>query len=209
MTTPQLAPASVAEVRALIAGDVGGQGISRFRFIRNDAGIITVADCNAAGAAVQGLYNGMKVWLPASITVTVQPLVELFDPGSALIQGGLTMTSVPGGVTGQASGGYSAGVGCRINWKTNQISGRRMLKGSTYMVPLGGNAYISNGSLNAGPVNQATTSGNAYIAAMTAANLVPVIWHRPHKGFTTGGLTGVVNALQVPTTPAGLRSRRS
>ena len=208
MTTPTLTTGLVAEVSAIIQGDIGGQGISRFRFIRNDAGITTVADCNAAGAAVRQLILacGLK---PLDTTWTISPTVELYDAGSALVQGALTMSTVPAPVVGTDSQNYAAGIGIRINWKTSTIVGRRLLRGATFLVPMASGVFSASGAVGTGTLSAATTAAGAYVGAMTAANLVPVVWHRPPTGTTSGGVVGPIQAWVVPPRPAGLRSRRS
>jgi hypothetical protein len=195
-------------VKVLVQGDIGGSGVSRWRFIRNDAGVTTVTDCNAAGAAVKAFYSAAQNY-PSAVTFAVQPTVEMFDIGSGLVQGSLVMSAVPAVVPGGSGAAYAAGTGLRINWKTNQIVGRRLLRGATFLVPTGSTAFGSNGAV--APTYQATVqaAATAYVAAMTTANLVPVIWHRPPVGTTSGGVVGVVTGGTVSTTPAGLRSRRS
>lgn len=208
MGTPLLTGPALAEVHAVITGDIGGAGISRFRFVRNDSTSITVADCNAAGAAVRAFWATIAN-MPSTVTVQVQAAVELFDPNTALVQGFLNMTTVPAPVVGGTSGAYAAGIGARVNWKTSTLSGRRLIRGSTYVVPLGSGIYTPTGGLGATQVTLCTNAANNYLAAMTTAQLSAVVWHRPPKGLTSGGLVGLITGAVVPSTPAGLRSRRS
>lgn len=208
MTTPRLTTEPVAEVSVHVIGDIGGVGISRFRFIRNDAGVLTVADCNAAGAAVRSMYNSSNNF-PTGVQVQVQATVEQFDIGTGLVQPSLVMSSIPAAVVGSVAGNYGAGVGARINWKTATVVGRRMLRGATFMVPYGNTAFSGNGAVNGTAVGVVTSAAQAYIAAMATANLVPVIWHRPTAESPSGGVVGPVTGAACPTTPAGLRSRRS
>lgn len=208
MITPAVVTGTVAEVSAIVTGDIGGQGISRWRFVRSDAGPPTVADANAAGAAVRQmlLACGLK---PADVAWSVNPTVELYDINSALVQGALTMTTIPAIVNGTDATNYAAGIGVRINWKTSTIAGRRLLKGATYLVPMASACFSASGAVGPGTVTSATGAAGAYLAAMGVANLVPVVWHRPHKGQTTGGIVGPIQAYKVNTMPCGLRSRRS
>lgn len=208
MTTPLLTTGTVNEVQVRFSGDVGGIGLSRFRFIRNDAGVTTVADCNAAGAAVRAFLGTLSYW-PTGLSVAVQAQVPMYDIGSALVQGYLTMTSIPSNIAGSSSGSYGAGLGLRVNWKTNTISGRRMLKGASYLVPVSSGAFSGNGGVNSVIANQMTGAATTYINAMTTANLVPVIWHRPLVGETSGGIVGVITSGITSLTPSGLRSRRT
>lgn len=205
---PLLTVGTVAEVAVHVTGDIGGSGISRYRFTRNDAGITTVADCNAAGAAIRALYNAVTDW-PTGVTWAVSPNVELFDVGSALVQGSLTMTTPPANVIGSGGTSWAAGIGARINWKTGTISGRRLLRGATFMIPLAPSAFGASGAIAGSKVTILQNAATAYIAAMNTANLQPVVWHRPLKGVTSGGTMGPVTASLVTSTPSGLRSRRS
>ena len=207
MTTPELTTTPVAEVEVTVSGDIGGLGVSRFRFIRNDAGVLTVADCNAAGAAIRSFLQGANFY-PNSVSWVIQGTVNLFEIDSALVQGSITMSSIPAAVPGTASGNYPAGMGARVNWKTSQVHGRRLMRGCTFLVPFTTTAYTGQGALTATCSGQVTGAANGYVTAMAAANLVPVVWHRPLKGTTSGGVIGNITGASVPTTPAGLRSRR-
>lgn len=198
----------VGEVKVHIQGDIGGAGISRWRFTRNDATFLTVADATAAGAAVRAFYNSSNSF-PTGVSAAVDPAVEFFDIVSALVQGTLTMSATPAPVVGSTGGNYGAGLGVRVNWKTNQTLGRRLMRGATFMIPYASAAFSSGGAVNSTVISNMIAAGNAYITAMLAANLTPVVWHRPAKGTTVGGLAGTINALAVSSTPSGLRSRRS
>jgi hypothetical protein len=125
------------------------------------------------------------------------------------VQGPLVIGTLPGNVTGGGSGSYAGGNGIRINWKTSTLQGRRLIKGATYLAPLAANAFTSTGGINTVISANATAAASAYIAAMHTAVLYPVIWHRPAKGTTTGGMWGGIVAGVASTTPCSLRSRRS
>jgi hypothetical protein len=199
----------VCEVQAVITGDIGGRGISRFRFLPSASGTApSPADCNAVGAAVRALYAACS-FLPIAMSMQVQSSVEYFDVGSALVQGAVSMTTVPTLYTGTGSGSYPAGMGGRINWKTSTLSGRRMLRGATFLVPMVQAQYTATGGLSGTTQTALINAGNAYIAAVNASGCAPVVWHRPPKGTTAGGLVGAITAVQVSSIPSGLRSRRS
>jgi hypothetical protein len=209
MTTPLLTGAPVCEVQVVIQGDIGGRGISRWRFLPSLAGTApSIADVNAAGAAVRAFYAA-AAFLPTGVSAQVQAAVPFFDVGSALVQGSVSMTTVPNVVSGSLAGNYAAGMGARVNWKTATISGRRLIKGATFVIPMASAEYTSGGALSSTAQTALINAANAYIAAMNTAGTTPVVWHRPPKGTTAGGLVGPINAVAVPSTPAGLRSRRS
>jgi hypothetical protein len=199
----------LAQHSVQLSGDIGGLGVSKFHWQRIDATTPLVADCNAAGAALHGLYNSLTGLFPSAITWTFPADVPLFDVSSALVQGILTMSSVPAAVSGAGGLDYAAGTGARINWKTTSIHGRRFLRGATFMVPLVASAYNGTGAVAAASITTIQGAAATFLAAMATANLELIAWHRPLKGATTGGAAGLVAAAAVPSTPAGLRSRRS
>lgn len=200
---------SVAEVDVLITGDVGGKGISRFRFETNTGAPPLPADCNSVGAALRAFYFSMAGWLPTVCSVAVQGLVNVYDETTGLVSSPVQMSTVPGPVSGGGAGNYAAGMGLRVNWKTNVIVGRRLIKGSTFMVPLVSSAFTANGSPASSVTATLASAAATYISSTTGANTVPVIWHRPPKGTHAGGAAGHVVGSVVGTTPAGLRSRRA
>ena len=201
--------AVVAEVQVTLSGDIGGVGISRFRFATPSGAKPSPDQCSSAGTAVRQLYTSLSPYLAGDMTFHVEPLVPCYDEVSGLVQGDVAMTTSLPNVTGEASGSYPAGVGARINWKTGTISGRRLLKGSTFVVPMGSVSYAANGQVANAVQGAVLTAAQAYLSMMSAEPLLPVIWHRPPKHTTTGGLVGAITGAAVPITPAGLRSRRS
>lgn len=192
-----------------VAGDVGGEGVSRFRFCRQDSGTITGPDCDAVAAASHALLNSAAGYMPSSITWSCSPIVDIADHITGLVAPGMPITTLPSPVVGLGSSGHGAGLGARINWHTDTISGRRLIKGATFLVPFTQTAFGSDGSVPPAVTADVTSHAMAYLAACAAANISPMIWHRPPKGTHTGGLTGVIFAGQCSGTPAGLRSRRS
>lgn len=198
----------VGELAFHVAGDIGGTGISRFRFTRQDAASITGTDCNAAAAAAKGMLSTLAAWFPNAITWTCVPQVNVYDSSTGLVSGPLVVSSLPAVVGGSAGTTFGAGLGARVNWKTSTLHGRRLMKGATFLVPFGTAAFSSAGAVSSTAVNSVTTAATAYLTAMTAAALYPVVWHRPPKGTTAGGQTGIIYAGVCSSVPAGLRSRR-
>lgn len=199
----------ISFVKVQVSGDIGGLGISKFGFQRVDATPPLQSDCNSAGAAVHGLLTAVRAVWPLDITWTILGECDLVDHATGAPAGIVTMSSVPAAVTGASAGAYGAGLGLRMNWKTPSVHGRRYIRGCTFFVPTTRDAFGSNGA--ADPSTQASyaSAGAAYIAAMAAANLDPIVWHRPPKGTTSGGAVGLITSAACSSVPAGLRSRRS
>jgi hypothetical protein len=143
-----------------------------------------------------------------TVNWTCQAQVDVYDVNTGVVQGPLLITALPATVTGTGAGNYPAGTGGRLNWKTSTLVGRRLLKGSLFMVPFAPTAYAGTGSITTAVASALNTAATTYLNALTSATLYPVIWHRPAKGATSGGLTGIVYAGVMSNTPASLRSRR-
>jgi hypothetical protein len=201
--------AQIAEISWHVAGDIGGVGVSRFWFVRQDAASITGSNANAAAAASRLVLNGAAGVIPSPITWTCDPQVNIYESTSGLVQGPLVLSSVPAAVAGSGGSNFPAGTGARVNWKTATLQGRRLIRGAVFIVPLAGVAFGANGSLQATQVSNINAGAASYLTAMTTALLYPVVWHRPAKATFTGGTYGIVFAGITSSTPAGLRSRRS
>lgn len=200
---------AVGEIAWNVSGDAGGVGISRFRFTRQDTADISGADCAAMATATANVINGWKPWGPTGITWTCSPVCNIYDETSGAVVPPLAGFAVPAPITGGGEGQHGAGLGVRLNWKTSQVLGRRLIKGATFLVPLSGLGFDGTGSVSSACQADVNTGAAAYLAAAVAAVCYPVIWHRPKKGTVVGGLTGIVVAGLASPVSSGLRSRRS
>lgn len=198
----------VAEIEYIVSGDYGGVGVSRFRFTRRDSTAITGADVNAVAASARKIFLAAAPYIPSVVGWTCQAIANVYDVDSALVQGPLSISSLPATAQGSASGTWAAGSGCRVNWKTSTIRGRRMLRGATYLIPLAAGGFGSTGAVLSTARSAIDAACATYINELTTAQLYPVVWHRPLKGQTSGGMTGVIFAGLSSPTPSSLRSRR-
>jgi hypothetical protein len=200
---------TIATVSTLISGDAGGVGICRMRFQRVDATTPTVTDSNTAGAAVKAVWQSLQSYIPTDITVAVQPVVELNAHDSGLVQGSVTMSSIPSAFTGNSAVAYGAGLGVRGDWLTSSIHGRRLIQGSTRFVPLTNAGFTTAGLVSSAVTNALNSAMATYIAATGGGAIEYIVWHRPPKGTFSGGAVGLITGGRAQTTPTGLRSRRS
>jgi hypothetical protein len=198
----------IGEIQYHMSGDIGGIGVSRFRFLGSSTTPST-ADVAAAAAAVKGLFSAMASYLPQQIQWTCASTANVFDAATGLVQGPLVVSPLPTVVSGSLSGNYPAGVGARLTWKTGTIHGRRLIRGTWYLVPLASGGFQSTGAVGGGVVTGMANAASAYLSAMNTANLTPVVWHRPPPKTESGGVVAAITAYTVSSTPAGLRSRRS
>lgn len=198
----------VGEIQWHVSGDIGGTGVSRFRFTRQDSGNLTGTDVAAAAAATRSILAGLTTYIPTAVSWQCQAQVNVYDINSGLVQPPWILGSIPSQVTGSGSGTYAGGNGMRLNWKTSTIEGRRLLRGATFLVPCASGAYTGSGGVIASAQSAANSGAASYLTAMAAASLEPVVWHRPLKGTTSGGLIGIIISGVASSVPATLRSRR-
>lgn len=200
---------AIATVTTLISGDAGGIGICRMRFQRVDATTPLVADCNTAGDAVKAVWQSLQSYIPADITVAVQPVVELNDHSSGLVLANLTMSSPPSAFTGNSGAAYGAGLGVRGDWLTSSSHGRRLIQGSTRFVPITNAGFTTTGLVSSAVVNALNSAMATYIATTGGGTIEYIVWHRPPKGTFSGGAVGLITGGRAQSTPTGLRSRRT
>jgi len=147
-------------------------------------------------------FTSISALFPAGLTWQVPNSGDTITDTSGIITG--AWTDVNGGTVSSAGSGiWAQGTGCMVRWDTATIVGHRRLKGRTFLCPLFGSAFQSDGTiLNA----YVTTMQTAADAVVTAGNML--IWHRPPKGTFAGGASGAVVGATVPDKVTSLRSRR-
>lgn len=153
--------------------------------------------------ALVTFWTALAQHLPSGVTIAIPAEGDEIDSVSGAIVGSWsegTAFSI-GGFKSQV---YSGATGCVINWKTNTIAGRSRIRGRTFVVPLGGDQYAIDGTLEAGPLGDIRGLVETFRAA-TDGNLM--ILHRAVGGV--GGLAGPVTSANVPDLAAVLRSRRT
>ena len=184
--------ATIRRYRVLWGGIGGTPGYSLFY-------------ANAAGALASDLvtfFNAIKSQCPGPLQWDVPISGDTLDDATGTINGG--WTDVGGGVvTATGSGSYAAGTGVFIRWATGAIVNGRRLVGRTFICPINGGGYDSNGT--AGGTTLSTIGGAA--TTLAAAGKL-VVWHRPAPGGGGGGSSSLVTAGTVPDQVTSLRSRR-
>jgi hypothetical protein len=188
----------LARVRAVWtgAGVVGG-GVSTHYV---DASIAPVDYANA----IDAFYQAVMPNLPVSVSVTVQRTGEVIDDATGTFIAPWSAAGATTARTGTDGGPYAAGVGLRVVWNTNGVSGRRRARGSTFLVPLGAGQYDTAGTINNPSLANYQSAASALVAALPGSL---VIWRRP-RGGTGGGHNDVISAV-VPDKVSWLRSRRT
>lgn len=191
------------------AGDIGGNGISRFYWIIGSANTdILPSHVDEVHNAIRAFYAELASLLPPSMSYTIQPDVNVID-----LQSGQLVTVVAGGVAQPAvhglapTGPYPAGVGARINWVTTTVLNGRRVRGAVFIAPLSSQAYEADGAILGTAQQLLVSSAGTLVLAIEGLGGNLSVYHRPPKGEITGMICPI-HAWKVGTTPASLRSRR-
>lgn len=173
----------------------GMPGLSMF--YSNPTDVVTTV------VALKAFFTSLSTGCPTGLTWNFPTAGDEFDDATGTLTGGWT-----GGAGGSvaASGGagtYAQGVGFRVRWGTGGIVGGRRVKGSTFLIPVLGSVYESNGTISNAIVTTLQTAANLLVT-----NGTTIIWHRPDPGGSNGSSHIVLDA-QVPDKVSTLRSRRT
>jgi len=171
-----------------------GSGVSTFYFDEAHSGWV---------ADLQAFWVALAARVPSVVTFTTLNTGDIIDEDTGDLVGtwtdGATST-----VNSSGSGVYAAGVGVRGRWPTSGIKNGRRVRGSTFIVPLVGSAFQSDGTIDGTVWTSISTAfGNLY----TAGAGYQYVWSRPVAG--AGGQANLVIGTDVPDKVSWLRSRRT
>ena len=175
-------------------GFLGAPGFSNF-----------YSDASDDAAYHSALGTWMHTWaanLPDDVTLTLQAEQEQLDPATGELVGAFSSGS-DDSVSGANTGGYSAASGVVINWVTAGIVAGRRVRGRTFMVPISGGAYQTNGTIDENALSFMRTSTATFVVNTQPTG---VIWSRPRAGLA--GSAHPVTSSNIPDKVAVLRSRR-
>lgn len=186
---------TVAKVRALWSGPtVVGGGVSTFYTL--GAGADLADD-------LKTYFNAIKSSFPSGTTWNVDTEGVTLDDNTGDVNG--TWTGGTGGAITSVTGSeYAAGVGCRVVWRTAGITGGRLVRGSTYLVPLTANQYDPSGTILNAAVIAFQAASQALVTAQAGA-LVILTRVTPEHSGTSHEIT----SADVPDKVSWLRTRRT
>lgn len=201
---------TVSRVRVIWGGaPVVGGGVSTF---------YTVGSPTTLAAAVNTWCGVLKGVLPATTSLRVDDGGETFDESTGAPVGTWSGGSFTPWLSATA-GVYAQGVGMRVQWNTAGVTGRRRVKGSTYIVPLVGVYYSSDGTIDDTWLGTLQTASNAL---RTAAGAGFGVWSRPTPlrdpvtgdvipppPYKYGGIMHDITSVTIPDKVSWLRSRRT
>jgi len=197
-------------------GNYGHTGISRFAFVSSDGGVPTDTQRDGVLTAINTFLNANSGGIPTDVGWVMDPLVESYDGVLGTLTGELaTAGGIAPGV-GTNGSSYSNGVGLTVKWKTGGTFNGRRIQGRTFIVPLAGQQFSTTGHVQAGVAQSWQDAGNAYLAAMPALGVTPLVWGRPTDVKATArkpahhnvGHWASISTAVVDVTPAILGRRR-
>jgi hypothetical protein len=187
-----------------MTGFIGEPGVMTFYFL----------DGSSALGALHGFAENIGVIMPDKVNLQVENSGDRIVAETGVLVGSWSGTAQEP-VVGASAGFYPAPAGAVINWLTGSIFDGHRLRGRTFVVPLAGDSYQTDGSIV--PERLATLRGAAE-SFRTGQTSNFVIWHRPFDGTPAtpghparpehGGSWAAVDSSNVPDKVAVLRSRR-
>lgn len=184
------------QYRIFWEGGPGGPGVTT----------LTVASLGLAGGvqafadAAHDLFAALAVDLSNDITWTFNSEVVEHSLSGPLSQ--VFPVTPPSSVTGGSSTSWTAGVGYRIEWLTDEVVAGRRLRGRNFFTALRVGAYDADGTLTGTAISTIETAAADYLTDLGNGGLTPVVWSRTHATAPE------VVDITVPDEIAWLTSRR-
>ena len=193
--------ASMYRVRSVWSGFSGAPGYTNHYFGTTDP---LLAGASLACADVRAFWNAIASQFPDDVQINVETAVQIVEDSTGVVEDELTAAATAA-VNGSGSGSYAAPVGASVEWRSSDFVNGRRVKGRTYLVPLLGSAFETDGTLSGTPLSSIQAAASGLVAA--ASNMV--VWHRPtDPGTSSDGSLHLVATANVSDRAAVLRSRR-
>lgn len=192
------------------SGFTGAPGYSAFYFSTDagfwDGGLIgdsAEAAATSAAGRVHSAFTGILSQLPEDVSLDIEDECLILDSASGETLGFVEIEADDFAST-RGTGGYSGPSGAVVNWRTNDYRNGRRIRGRTFLVPLAGSAYQSDGTLTSSALGSLRDFGSSVIGSGGDPQFG--VWSRPRDG--AGGVFASAVNSNVPDMAAVLRSRR-
>lgn len=174
-------------------GFMGGPGYSNFYFV----GGVAHSD------PVHAFFTSLSALMVGNCSVNIPDGGDTFNEATGELTGAWGTPTSRNVASQNGPAAYAGGSGACISWNTNSINRGRKIRGRTFLVPLYGGTFDTDGSISA----MHLTELNNWVATFADAGASGLgIWSRPRLGI--GGLHGPVTGGVVHDLAAVLRSRR-
>lgn len=193
----------MADLWKVVANWSGGKIGTGFSNMYFTAGIGTAVQASDAARKFFSDAFSIGAMLPTGVTISFNSGVDSIDEATGEL---VTTTPVtkPADVVGSDSSRYAAVAGGCVTWLTGGVIDGNRVRGRTFLVPCGGGALQSDGTLDSTFVGFVNTAAAALISAAPEFT----IWHRPESVAAGGGSGHPVLAFRVADKTAYLTSRR-
>lgn len=200
---------TVGIVRTEWAGTTGGPGLTQLAIAEGDGGFWTPTQAQNAVDAVHDFWEDLIAYLPNEISLTIDPVVDLYNEATAELIASEVAPTPPGVVNGINTSAYAMASGLKINWNTGVIRYGRRVKGSTFIVPAGSSVYTNTGTVDSVVATAFNTAANLLRTTLIGDSLKLVVWSRP-KELPVARPGAISDIISGATSPKGaiLRGRR-
>lgn len=190
----------VAQYRAFWQIPDAGPAVSTFH--------LTAVGPSNVVAAAQSIADFLGVAMnsvPNDVTVTFDSEMTVYNDATGQLTATVPVTP-PQSTTGLVASQWAAGSGLRVDWLTPFIRNGRRVRGRTFIVPAGLDAFTNSGQVSGPAISQMTAAGATMVNELSANASPLCIYARPTPG--NAGQAYNVTSVAVPTQAATLRGRK-
>lgn len=191
---------AIFRITAEWTGFPGAPGYSTFHFQGSSPG----SGAEGERSRVRAFFAAFSQDLAGGTTITVLPTIQVYDEATGMMTGLIDDTTTLTPVAAPTTGNYAGPSGGMVQWNTGTVVNGRLLRGRTFLVPLGTTAYDNTGTLATATIGRINTGASELSGAGFASGFG--VWSRPQSGGT--GAFAEVNGHRVPDKVVVLRSRR-
>ncbi len=192
---------AVYRVKIRWSGFTGSPGYTVLHFAA--ATDPTQAGAQAAYDRAREFCTRIASALPSVVRLNVEGQVEIVDESTAQLQDMYSVTTVTA-VAGTGTGGFSASTGACITWETGEVKNGRRVRGRTFVVPMSGTMYDTDGTLT----SAALTDLQDAALYLSGGGFEFGILSRPSSEGAGDGSFHTVSSGRISDKTAMLRSRR-
>jgi len=186
---------TLARVRVAWQNWPGSPGVSTF--------YLDPGPTQAQIDAIRQFWQALVTLLPAGLTINVPSSGDEINESTGQLTGVWVVGTTPLTSTGTGAGSYAGNAGAVIHWLTDGISGKRRIRGRTFLVPLVNGAFDATGAISTSALSTITSAGTTLVNSMPG---LMNVWVRPIPGRS--GLQHSISSVRVPRLAVSLRSRR-
>lgn len=164
------------------SGTSGGPGITQLAFqAQTDPHTWDESAAQIAVDSVRSFWAGIVAQLPNNVSLTVDPVVDIFNIIDAGLVGSQAANIPPAVVTGTDGSAFNMAAGIKVSMKTGSVLNRRRVHGGLYVVPSAGGAFDFDGVVTSTAQTAILNSINTLRTFMLTSNAGLCVWSRPKK----------------------------